>query len=601
MGYQSRTINQVLPDINESIFLPAIQREFVWDTDQIVQLFDSVLREYPIGSFIFWNLSGDFANEQIKYKFVQNHIEDSIHPEEFDNVHHRNPKVPEFEPLPNSISLVIDGQQRLSSFYIGLQGNYVEKQKYRQRKNPDAWNRKQLYLNLLSNPRKQSEDHLKLRYDFQFKKPDPPQSSDEYWFRVGEILDIDTLDKAMNLANQISAELDGITDAQESYVIKNLTTLYNAVHARDIINYYEETNEDNERILDIFVRANEAGTQLSKSEILLSIATSYWGSDEDNPIDAKEEINDFVTTLNRTYVNEGFDFGSDFVLKSLLVVSDLSAEYRIRSFTHENLSLMKEIWKEEEIQDAIRSAVALMSEFGLTGRSLTSRNALIPIVYYFYANGNPLLTTESNTGVQVRPRIFEWLCSALLNSNFNSRPDQIIEDAREAIKDADSNEFPLERIQRQIRARGKAVGFSEEIIEDLFDETDYNSTKIYLLLSLLYYPEPALDNSYQIDHIFPQSQLEKDTLITNYGFEPAKAEQYQSLRDHVANLQLIEDNQPKGDREFSDWIATRSERYYERHHIPTDERLYELENFPEFVSAREEMLRNQILETFEQV
>ena len=601
MGYQSRTINQALPDLNESIFLPAIQREFVWDTDQIVQLFDSVLREYPIGSFIFWNLSGDFAQEQIKYKFVQNYIEDSIHPDEFDNVHHRNPKVPEFEPLPNSVSLVIDGQQRLSSFYIGLKGTYVEKQKYRQRKNPDSWNRKQLYLNLLSNPRNQSEDQLKLRYDFQFKKPNPSQSSDAYWFRVGEILNIDTLDKAMNRANEISAEMDGISDAQESYVIKNLTTLYNAIHARDIINYYEETNEDNERILDIFVRANEAGTQLSKSEILLSIATSYWGSDEKNPIDAKEEINDFVSTLNRSYVDEGFDFGSDFILKSLLVVSDLSAEYRIRSFTHENLSLMKDIWEEEKVQEAIESTVALVSEFGLTGRSLTSRNALIPIVYYFYANDNPLLTTDSNTGTQVRPRIFEWLCSALLNSNFNSRPDQIIGDARETIKNANSKEFPLERIQRQIRARGKAVGFSGEIIEDLFDETDYNSTKIYLLLSLFYYPEPALDNSYQIDHIFPRSQLEKDNLIENYGFEPTKAEQYQSLRDHVANLQLINGNQSKGDTDFSDWITTRSEHYYERHHIPTDERLYELENFPEFIKSREEVLRNEIVNTFEQV
>jgi len=126
MGYQSRTIKQVLPDINESIFLPAIQREFVWDTEQIVQLFDSVLREYPIGSFIFWNLNGEFADNQIKYYFVRNHIEDSIYPDDFDNVHHRNPKVPEYEQIPDSISLVVDGQQRLSSFYIGLQGTYVE-------------------------------------------------------------------------------------------------------------------------------------------------------------------------------------------------------------------------------------------------------------------------------------------------------------------------------------------------------------------------------------------------------------------------------------------------------------------------------------------
>ena len=421
MGYQSRTIKQVLPEINESIFLPAIQREFVWDTDQIVQLFDSVLREYPIGSFIFWNLNGDFADSQIKYYFVRNHIEDSIYPDEFDNVHHRNPKVPEYKQIPDSVSLVVDGQQRLSSFYIGLQGTYVEKQKYRQRKNPDAWTRKQLYLNLLSNPSNQNEDHLKLRYEFQFKEPDPVKSSDEYWFRVGDILEIDTLEKAMTQANEIGDELDGITDAQEHYILKNLTTLYNAIHARDIINYYEEGKQDNERILDIFVRANEGGTQLSKSEILLSIATSYWASDEHDPIDAKEEINSFVSNLNQTYIDEGYDFGSDFVLKSLLVASDLSAEYRIRAFTHENLTLMKDIWDDGNIQDAIESAVDLISEFGLTGRSLTSRNALIPIVYYFYANGNPNLTTDSELGVRVRPRVLHSVLPIGSAGSYNRR------------------------------------------------------------------------------------------------------------------------------------------------------------------------------------
>ncbi len=599
MGYQSRTIKQVLPDINESIFLPAIQREFVWETDQIVQLFDSVLREYPIGSFIFWNVNGEFAENQIKYYFIRNHIEDSIHPDEFDNVHHRNPKVPDYEQTPDSVSLVVDGQQRLSSFYIGLQGTYVEKQKYRQRKNPDSWTRKQLYLNLLSNPNVQNEDHLKLRYEFQFKAPNPPQTDTEYWFRVGDILEIDTLEKAMTRANQIEESLNDISDAQGHYILKNLTTLYNAIHARDIINYYEEGKQDNERILDIFVRANEGGTQLSKSEILLSIATSYWVSDEDNPIDAKEEISTFVSNLNQMYINEGFDFESDFVLKSLLVAADLSAEYRIRTFTHENLSVMKDIWVEGEMHDAIESTVELISEFGLNSRSLTSRNALIPIVYYFYVNGSPNLTTDSESGVRVRPRILQWLCSSMLNSNFNSRSDQIIEDAREAIKEAEDGDFPLERIQRQIRARGKAVGFSQEIIEDLFDETDYNSSKIYLLLSVLYYPEPALDDLYEVDHIFPRSLLEKDTLIQNYGFDPAKAERYEALRDHVANLQLIEENQLKGDKPFDEWISTRSSKYYERHYIPQEERLYELENFPKFIQKREELLKDHITKKFD--
>jgi len=402
----------------------------------------------------------------------------------------------------------------------------------------------------------------------------------------------------MTRANEIASELEGVSDAQEHYILKNLTTLYNAVHARDIVNYYEEGNQDNERILDIFVRANEAGTQLSKSEILLSIATSYWGSDEENPIDAKEEINNFVGNLNQAYVDEGYDFGSDFVLKSLLVVADLSAEYQIRTFTHENLALMKEIWANGVVQDAIESTIDLISNFGITGRSLTSRNALIPLVFYFYHNENPSLTTDPQLGVQVRPRILEWLCSALLNSNFNSRPDQIIEDARDAIKEADDSQFPPERIQREIRTRGKAVGFSQEIVEDLFEETDYNSTKIYLLLSVLYYPDPAHDDSYDIDHIFPRSLLEKDNLIENYGFDPSKAERYASLRDHVANLQLIEENQSKGPKRSMNGFR----RGVTNTTTVTTFRLTSVctnpENFPEFIERREEMLRDHIINTF---
>jgi len=302
--------------------------------------------------------------------------------------------------------------------------------------------------------------------------------------------------------------------------------------------------------------------------------------------------------LNQAYVDEGYDFGSDFVLKSLLVVAGLSAEYQIRTFTHENLALMKDIWTDGVVQDAIESTVELISDFGITGRILTSRNALIPLVFYFYHNENPSLTTDSQLGAQVRPRILEWLCSALLNSNFNSRSDQIIQDARDAIKVADDSQFPLERIQGEIRTRGKTVGFNREIVENLFEETNYNRTKIYLLLSVLYYPDPALNDSHEVDHIFPRNLLEKDNLIKNYGFDPSKAEQYASLRDHVANLQLIKENQSKGDQAFDEWITTRSDQYYDRHHIPTDKRLYELDNFPEFVKRREEKLRDHIISTF---
>ncbi len=41
---------------DDEYVLPAIQREFVWDTDQIETLFDSLMRDYPISTFLFWKV-----------------------------------------------------------------------------------------------------------------------------------------------------------------------------------------------------------------------------------------------------------------------------------------------------------------------------------------------------------------------------------------------------------------------------------------------------------------------------------------------------------------------------------------------------------------
>ena len=56
MSYRSQTIAATIGRLNVQYFLPAIQREFVWQTKQIIQLFDSIMRGYPISSFLFWEL-----------------------------------------------------------------------------------------------------------------------------------------------------------------------------------------------------------------------------------------------------------------------------------------------------------------------------------------------------------------------------------------------------------------------------------------------------------------------------------------------------------------------------------------------------------------
>ncbi|HAR1322589.1 TPA: DUF262 domain-containing protein, partial [Enterococcus faecium] len=67
MGYVNFTIKNLIQKIdNNEYVLPALQREFVWKPEQIERLFDSIMKGYPIGSFLFWNVQ----NENIKkYEF----------------------------------------------------------------------------------------------------------------------------------------------------------------------------------------------------------------------------------------------------------------------------------------------------------------------------------------------------------------------------------------------------------------------------------------------------------------------------------------------------------------------------------------------------
>ncbi|MGO1041101.1 DUF262 domain-containing protein [Clostridioides difficile] len=54
MSYKVYTIREVIDRIRSNkIYLPAIQRKFVWKSEQIERLFDSIMRGYPIGTFLF--------------------------------------------------------------------------------------------------------------------------------------------------------------------------------------------------------------------------------------------------------------------------------------------------------------------------------------------------------------------------------------------------------------------------------------------------------------------------------------------------------------------------------------------------------------------
>ena len=64
------TINTALQYIRKGEYLlPAIQRKFVWSSEQIEVLFDSIMRGYPINSFMMWHVTD--ANTKCNNKFYR--------------------------------------------------------------------------------------------------------------------------------------------------------------------------------------------------------------------------------------------------------------------------------------------------------------------------------------------------------------------------------------------------------------------------------------------------------------------------------------------------------------------------------------------------
>ena len=126
MGYQTTTIAETLNRINNDLFIPAIQRPFVWLPEDITRLFDSLMRGYPIGGFMFWDLpEGSFEDWEIYY-FVKYFRMGSIHNEQA-----------ELSP-GHPVTLVLDGQQRLTSLLIGLRGSTKTKQSLRDLKGTEV-------------------------------------------------------------------------------------------------------------------------------------------------------------------------------------------------------------------------------------------------------------------------------------------------------------------------------------------------------------------------------------------------------------------------------------------------------------------------------
>lgn len=582
MAYASATIATVIDQINRNYFLPAIQRPYVWEASQVVALFDSLLKGYPISSFLFWQLQHESRANWDIYKFVEDFKYGEVHNEII-------------RPDGRDITLVLDGQQRLTSLLIGLRGSYTIKAKYKRRYNPDAWSRQVLYIDLLKDPESGDGEDMNeagVTYGLRFFERQPQKESGHLWFRIGAIMDCrddTTFDRLREETTDLLS--DAATRRDMRLVEKNLDRIYRTIWKDGLISYYTEKSQDYDRVLDIFVRANDGGTKLSKSDLLMSTITSKWDG-----VNAREEIFGFIDYINNKLERPN-NLPKDFVMRACLLLSDLDHLYKVDNFTGSNLKIIQDKWP--EIRRAIEATIRLVNRFGIDRDTLTSTNALLPIAYYLYKLGaGEMLDGTTPFEAINRERIRRWLLGALLNAVFGGSSNNTIGVSRALVREAlnTSRDFPFHQLNDGLmRRRGRVVAFDEDANVEALIDTTYGERTCFLAVAALYDERNWSSSVYHVDHIIPRAACSRRQLQSR-GVPEHRIREIETCVDRLGNLQLLlnRENTEKAASPFAEWIQTRNCAFLEEHLIPTEPHLWKPEALPEFVAAREELIRQRL-------
>ena len=526
------TIKGTLDEIQRhDLVLPAIQREFVWRPEQICRLFDSLMQGYPFGTLLYWRVDPENSDKFKIYDFVREY-------------HQKNsPHCPPLAPMPNQrLTAVLDGQQRLTALNIGLRGSMAWKLPRKRWSNPSSFPVRRLHLDLLWQP---DEDEEGLKYHFSFLTAEEEElgrtEDGECWFPISQILPMISGPAMVRWLNQ------RLPQEQVDQAFETLDTLHRVVHTKTIVAYYEEKNQELEKVLQIFIRTNSGGTFLSYSDLLLSVAVAQWAHH-----DAREEIHALVDELNR--IGVGFTFSKDLVLKAGLMLSDIgSVGFKVENFNRENMAIFEGKW--DDIKRALMLTVQLVSDFGFSWQNLSAHNAILPIAYYIYMRNPGEIYLTHHRFQEDRQAIREWLIRSLMKSGvWGSGLDTLLTALRQVIREDGDNAFPAVRIYSEMARRGRSLVFEEEELEDLVD-MQFGNRLTFALLSLIF-PFVDLRHQFHIDHVFPTSRF-SERRLADAGVSEDTREEYRWCMNRLANLQLLEGavNIEKNAKMPSDWLC----------------------------------------------
>ena len=544
---------------DEEIVLPVIQRRLVWSEEQIELLFDSLLKGNSFGAIICIEEEKD-NRPLFAYR---------VFSRDGNNV-----ASIEVETLSKTQWFIIDGQQRLQSFYIGLTGTL---------------NGKRLYFDLLS-------DYINSEYDFKFainndelpknnKERDNTNNtvSDCLWWPVDNLFQrLSTTNKAREVAKEIIKKAN-IDDSIKIDIIEtNVQDFFDAVFAYESvgiskvsINKDKNALENRQRIVELFRRLNDGGTKLSAYDLVASMFKGF---------DYKME--QFLDTV----VAENADIGlkQDDFIKLLLILNDKPSK-EMSDLTPEDAEFATSNFNRIQASlKALKNFLIVTSTYNWFSSS--KNRSAIPLYFITYH------IFYSKTSTDQLPDIFSrfdttdksckdmavWLHLSILNKVFSRGCGWI----------------PYKTGIRKIHAvmkESKGRGFPKDSLFDVYyyhplyfyDKVNENNLNFFdqeYMLYLIYNGQPTV-RSEDIDHIHPYS------LLKRAGVDESRI-------NNIANYQLLDSGTNRGiknGKELADWIQicidnSIQKGYLERHLIPRDTSLWKTENFDQFFVERSKLI-----------
>lgn len=303
----------------QDLVLPEFQREYVWTRDQAKKLMSSLVKDYPVGSLLFWKTNNP---PELKNYRLNNH-NDTVH------------------------QVILDGQQRLTTLYLLITGEIPPYYTVRDL----TTDPRNLYYHLASG-------------DFQYYQAVLMQN-DPLWVEVVdcfspkskvnifELIENTPAEDKLGLLKIYQGRLNALTNIKE----KELPELLIPASAKI------------EDAIDIFDLVNSQGTKLTDAELALTHVVGKWPQ-------ARRIIKEKIDTLK---LND-FDFNLTFMTRALTTVVSQRALYET-IHTEPKPKLVSGWTKLSKILDYLSTLLPARAYINSTG-DMSTTNVLIPIIAY---------------------------------------------------------------------------------------------------------------------------------------------------------------------------------------------------------------------------